>query len=156
MRYPLEGLMAVKAFREERSVKNLGAAETRLKAATAETEKQRRRLEDFLVWCAEEAERRYQAIMGREMSQGELEEFKYGLAALDSQALERHEAAAEAEKLEAAARASLQEAKAALREAALAREKISLHREIWLESAACEEERLQDLELEEFKPVLFE
>jgi type III secretion protein O len=155
-RYPLEGLLAIRVFREDAAIKDLSAAESWLKTAMAETENRRQEFNNYRIWHREEVERRYQAIMGREMSQGDLEDFKAGLAWLDGQILKRQEAVAEAEKLEDEAREKLQRAKAVLREATQAREKISYHRGQWIEGAAREEERVQDLELEEFKPVLFE
>jgi hypothetical protein len=156
VKYPLEGLLAIRAFREDKALREASAAEAALKAAALETEKRRRELESYQRWRAEEIERRYQSIMGREMSLRDLDEFKASLARLDSEELRKQQAALEAEKLEEAARADLRRARAKLTQAARAKRKILSHRDQWLEGVTREEERLQDLELEEFKPILFE
>jgi hypothetical protein len=156
VKYPLEGLLAIRAFREEAALRQVGAAEAALKAAALETEKRRREFESYRRWRTEETERRYQSIMGREMSLGDLDEFKASLASLDLEELLKQQAVLEAEKSEEAARAELLKARAALTLAVRAKRKILSHRDQWLEGVSREEERLQDLELEEFKPILFE
>jgi type III secretion protein O len=155
-RYPLEGLLSVRVFREDAAAETLGEAELRLAEAGRETETRRQELAAYRLWREAEVQRRYQAIMGQILSQSDLYEFNSGLAWLDTQEQARAESVVEAEKLEQKAKESLEKARTELREAAKAREKISRHREIWLEGAAREAERLEDLELEEFKPVVFE
>jgi hypothetical protein len=156
VKYPLEGLLAIRAFREETALRNVSAAEAALKAAALETEKRRREFESYRRWRGEEVERRYQSIMGREMSLRDLDEFKASLARLDLEEQMKRQAALEAEKLQEAAWADLRKARATLNLAMRAKRKILSHRDQWLEGVAREEERLQDLELEEFKPILFE
>lgn len=156
MNYPLKGLLDIRGFREDAAAKNIAAAEAALQAALAAALAAREELERYRQWREMEIERRYLSIMGREMSLKDLDEFKDGLARLDDQELLKHQAVEEAEKRTDEARRNLASAKEALAAAVRAKQKIVHHRDQWLEADAREENRQQDLEMEEFKPVLFE
>jgi len=154
--YPLAGLLAIRDFRLDAAARAVSAAEAALAAAHAEQEARERQWRDYQTWRGEEVERRYRAIMGEVLPQAELDAFKAGLARLADEEL-RHEAAVhEAERATEAAHAAVTEARAAWRAADRERQKILHHRDEWQKTAAKEETRKEDLEMEEFKPVLFE
>jgi hypothetical protein len=156
MRYPLIDLIRVRDFRVDARVKAMRAAETRLRAAQAQRDAREREWKDYKAWRKEEVERRYQSILGKTMTQGELDTFKAGLSALADEELAREERRMKADRAMEEAR---KEAKVARNDWLLAnreREKILYHRDDWQKAQTAEMNRQEDLEQEEFKPLLFE
>ncbi|MDR2451169.1 MAG: type III secretion protein [Candidatus Accumulibacter sp.] len=156
MRYPLAGLMKIRDFRVDAASKAVRTAEARLRAARAERLAKEREWERYKVWRREEVERRYQSILGRTMSQGEIDAFKAGLSALGDEELAREEALREADRALEEARKNAQIARDHWLLANQEREKIRHHHASWEKIEAREENRREDLEQEEFKPLLFE
>ncbi|MDR2788283.1 MAG: type III secretion protein [Candidatus Accumulibacter sp.] len=155
MLYPLTGLMKIRDFRVGAARKAMQAAETRLRAAQAERLARERELERYRVWRKEEVERRYQSIMGRAMSQEEIEAFKAGLSALTDEELAREEALREAGRALEEARKNAQAARDNWLLANKEYEKIICHRDDWQKTQNANISRQEDLEQEEFKPLLF-
>ncbi|MDR0441302.1 MAG: type III secretion protein [Candidatus Accumulibacter sp.] len=156
MRYPLVGLMRIRDFRVDAAGKAMRAAETRLRAAQEERLAKERELERYQVWRKEEVERRYQSIMGRTMSQEEIEAFKAGLSSLANEELAREEAVREAGRALEEARKNAQITRDDWLSANKEREKILYHCDNWQKTQDVETSRQEDLEQEEFKPLLFE
>lgn len=148
--YPLAPLARIRRLREDAAVMECAAREKALLAARQETLARRKILEDYLVWRKKEEDRRYQEILGKEMSRQDLDVFKSGVAALrekDNALLEAVEEACRAEE-EAARRRD--DAAKTLKLRRKDKEKIDVHREIWRVGEAREAERREDLEMEEF------
>ena len=141
--YPLAPLLKVREYREDAAKNALRAAERAVIEAREEVERCREELERYKVWRLEEADRRYETIMGKAQSLKELDAFKAGLGALADGELHREEAVA-------AALAEVKKREAA-RLAQHETSKILAHRDIWREQAKREAERREDLEMEEFK-----
>jgi type III secretion protein O len=156
MRYPLAGLMKIRDFRVDAASKAMRTAETRLRAAQEERREKEKELERYKLWRKEEVERRYQSIMGQTKSQEELETFKAGLSALSNEELSREEALREADRALEEARKNAQIARDNWLLANREGEKIRHHHDNWEKAEAGEESRREDLEQEEFKPLLFE
>jgi type III secretion protein O len=152
MGYPLQGLLSIREFREEAARKAVLTAELALRAALEAEKHCQRELEAYRIWRREEMERRYQAIMGREMSLKDMDDFKAGLAALADKELALEETARQAAQEVEAARLRLKETRAARLDADRARLKIVYHRDQWLAEQLKVQERAEDLELEEFQP----
>ena len=138
-KYPLAPLLKVREYREDAAKNALSAAERAVVEAQEAVERCREELERYKVWRQEEVERRYDAIMGKGLSLKELDVFKAGLGALADGELKLEESIAQA----------LENVKKRQHETA----KIVTHRDIWLVEAKREAERLEDLEMEEFKPL---
>ena len=145
-KYPLAPLLKVREYREDAAKNALSAAERAVVEAQEAVERCRGELERYKVWRQEEVERRYDAIMGKGLSLKELDVFKAGLGALADGELKLEEAIAQA--LE-----NVKKRQEAARQAQHETAKIVTHRDIWLVEAKREAERLEDLEMEEFKPL---
>lgn len=149
-KYPLQALLSVRWFREDAAKNAVRAAERKALAAREAVETCRAELAEYRIWRVEETERRYDAIMGVDMSLDDIDAFKAGLAALADGELTRETAAAAAEKEAAACSLAVSKAREAVAEARREAAKIEAHRDIWREEAKKEAERLEDLEMEEF------
>jgi type III secretion protein O len=155
MAYPLGGLLAIRDFREEAAAKKVRAAEAQLRTAQENQIKKEEELKSYKKWHLEEVERRYQAIMGQAMTVVELDKFKTGLAALEDQELAKAEDCRLAEKAVDLAREGIQKARDFWLNADKARQKILYHRKEWQSQQDREAAYQEDMEMEEFRPVLF-
>ena len=151
--YPLAALLTVRRYREESAKRRVRNAEIAIREAEENVEKKRRELEEFRIWRKEEEDRRYEAIMNVPMSLEALDRFKAGLAGLAEEENNRALAVLEAQKEAERRRMDLEAAKKAAKTASKNTSKIEAHRDIWKEDAKKEEERREDLELEEFRPI---
>ena len=151
--YPLQSLLTVRHFREEGAKNEVRAAERRLAEAREEVRKKEEELERYRIWRPEEENRRYDAIMGKGLSLKELDVFKAGLGALADGELKLEEAIAQALENVKKRQEDVRKAREAARQAQHETAKIVTHRDIWLVEAKREAERLEDLEMEEFKPL---
>lgn len=148
--YPLQALLSVRWFREDAAKNAVRAAERKVLEAREAVEACRAELAEYRVWRAEETERRYDTIMGVDMSLDDIDAFKAGLATLADGELSRETAVAAAEKEAAACELAVNKAREAVADARREAAKIEAHRDIWREEAKKEAERLEDLEMEEF------
>ena len=148
-KYPLAPLLKVREYREDAAKNALSAAERAVVEAQEAVERCRGELERYKVWRQEEVERRYDAIMGKGLSLKELDVFKAGLGALADGELKLEEAIAQALENVKKRQEDVRKARQAQHETA----KIVTHRDIWLGEAKREAERLEDWEMEEFKPL---
>ncbi|UQZ90991.1 type III secretion protein [Deltaproteobacteria bacterium Smac51] len=149
--YPLESLRHIRELREDEARKIVLAAEAEVGRAAEARGLAEDELSRYRQWRADETERRYDSIMHLEMSLAELEAFKASLAALADHELVLEEKVRLAVKDEENARSALAAARALLVEASKSVGKIEAHREIWLEQEGREAERLEELELEDFR-----
>jgi hypothetical protein len=155
MRYPLDGLVRIRDFRVDAASKVMRAAEARLRAAQAERAAREAEWENYKTWRKEEVERRYQSILGQTMSRDEIDTFRAGLSALIDGELAREATLREAERAMEEARKAAQTARDGWLLANKEREKIIYHRNDWHKTQDVETGRREDLEQEEFKPLLF-
>jgi len=146
-KYPLAPLLKVREYREDAAKNALSAAERAVVEAQEAVERCRGELERY------EVERRYDAIMGKGLSLKELDVFKAGLGALADGELKLEEAIAQALENVKKRQEDVRKAREAARQAQHETAKIVTHRDIWLVEAKREAERLEDLEMEEFKPL---
>lgn len=148
--YPLRALLSVRRFREDAAQNAVRSAERKAREARQAVEKCRAELARYCDWRLEEAERRYDAVMGVDMTLDEVDAFRAGLAALADGELARETAVGAAEKEAAASELAVGKAREAAAQARREAAKIEAHREIWREEARKEAERLEDREMEEF------
>ena len=156
MKYPLEVLLSVRNLRQDKAMGNLTKAESRLAEARRHLRECRKKHEDYLVWLAEEEERRYDSIMEKDMTLLDVDEFKQGLCTIRGMEAGYLERILRAEKGVADCEEDVRQAKAALLEAQRATMKIDAHKERWMELARKEEERLEEVEMEDFVPSVNE
>jgi type III secretion protein O len=156
MPYPLVGLLKIRAFRVDAAEKALCAAETRLRAAEEARAAREAEREDYRIWRQAEVERRYQAIMGQTLGREEIDAFKAGLSALADEELAREAAWLDAGRAAEEARQTAQTVRADWLLANKANEKLRYHRDNWQKTQDMKANRQEDLEQEEFKPLLFE
>ncbi len=149
--YPLQALLDVRHFREEATRNEVRVAERRYAEARETVRQCREELERYRLWRPEEEARRYAVVMGTCMSLDALSVFRIGLTGLAEAEAERERALAEAEKKAAAKEQAVQAARQAVALARKEAAKIETHREIWQMEAGIEAQRLEDLEMEEFK-----
>ena len=149
--YPLQSLLTVRYFREEGAKNEVRAAERRLAEAREQVQKKEEELNRYRAWRPEEENRRYEAIMGENLSLDDIARFRAALGALAEEELARVQAVTEAEKIVSLKEAEVVTAREAVAEARREAAKIEAHRDIWMVEAKKEAERLEDLELEEFK-----
>jgi type III secretion protein O len=155
MLYPLAGLLRIRDFRVDAGGKAMRAAEARVRVAQADLAEKEAEWERYRIWRREEVERRYQSIMDHTMARDEIDAFKAGLSTLADQELARETAVREAvstlEKMRKVAWTARESWLVANRE----RQKIDYHRDNWRLLQAKEENRRDDAEQEDFKPLLF-
>lgn len=149
--YPLQPLLDVRHFRENAAAGALRLAERALREAEDDEQRRRDELTNYRAWRPDEEERRYDAIMGQDMALADLDRFKAGLAALAQGELLREEEVRTAERATEACRKAVLAAREAAAQARRDTMKIATHRDIWREAARREAERLEDLEMEEFR-----
>ena len=151
--YPLEALLSVRHYREEGAKRAVRRAETAVREADALVETKMAELEEYRLWRKQEEDRRFDAIMEKPMSIGQIEDFKAGLALLADRETRKEEDVAKARKEAEKARQTLEKARADAKTAQKNAAKIAAHKDIWSVEAKKEAERLEDLELEEFRPI---
>jgi Type III secretion protein YscO. len=152
MAYPLQPLLSVRSFREDNAKAAVSAAEAAVLQAEEKLAERQAEFERYRQWLPEEKERRYDAIMGKEMTMPDLERFKAGLSVLDDGLFVREDAVQEAEKAVEERRNELRTAQRNLTAARKEKMKIEAHKDIWAQAAAKEAEHAADLELEDFSP----
>ncbi|MCK9239985.1 YscO family type III secretion system apparatus protein [Desulfocurvus sp.] len=153
MSYPLAVLLRVRALRQDKALAALCAAEARLAEARRDLREAKRLHEEFLAWLAGEEERRYEEIMGRDMTLEDVDEFKRGLCAIRGREAAFLERILRARKHVQDCEEALARAKTRLLEAQRATLKIEEHRARWQVLANKEAERREEVELEDFHPA---
>jgi len=151
--YPLESLLSVRHFREEKAKRSVRYAELAVREAEQEVLKRQKQLEEYQKWRVEEEERRYDGIMNTVMSMRELDAFKAGLAQLAAMETQKEEDIRKAEKNVLEAQNAVNKAREAAKQALKNTTKIQTHKNIWTEEWKKEAEHREDLELEEFRPI---
>jgi type III secretion protein O len=143
----------VRHFREEAAQQLVRKAELDLRDAQNAVEQKKQELDNFHSWRIAEENRRYESIMNMIMSIPQLDSFKADLAILADKEVQKNDDVITAQKVvtqcEEALNKSREEAKLAQKNTA----KIQAHKELWAVDAKKEAERMEDLELEEFRPI---
>ncbi|MDR3054700.1 MAG: type III secretion protein [Zoogloeaceae bacterium] len=153
--YSLAGLLFIREFRVDAAAKAVSVAEALLRDAEAAHSRRQEEHATYRKWRGEETERRYFGIMEQNLSLDELDQFKIELAMLVHEELQKEAAVRDAAHALAAAREKVAVARTSWREADRERQKILYHRDEWQKESVRAEAHQEDLEMEEFKPVLF-
>lgn len=150
-KYPLDALLSLRRHRVDEAITNHAQILTRLKQAVAHHQELVDALSQYKIWKNEEIERRYQTILGKTLSQDDLEKFKAALARLDYEELLYQEKIDEAQASIDKLKKEEIDAKNAIKEANQAVVKLEEHRKIFLAREKLLEERLSEVELEDFR-----
>ncbi|WP_022665952.1 type III secretion system stalk subunit SctO [Desulfospira joergensenii] len=151
--YPLAALLKLRIFRQDKAMHGLQKCERELASARKGVKTAVQTHMDFMVWLEKEEERRYESIMGRDMTIDEVDDFKAGLLAARSQESMYLENILKAKNRVQICEENVTAAKAALLAAQKATMKIEVHRERWLEEVKKEELLTEERELEDFSPL---
>lgn len=149
-RYPLHSLLVVCRHHEKKAERGLVKAKDALVQAQQALDLGQKAWKAYGIWRAEETERRYDGLMGQPQSRTELDAFKIGLAALKSEEarLEKQVLYAR-EKVEICTQA-VEAARELLKLSQKKTIKFTLHKDMWLEEVRRENERREEVELEDF------
>jgi len=150
MSYPLQSMLKIRTMREDRAASDL----TRARRARTEAERVlREKAEVRRRYEATKDERRdqvYATVIGRAVKREDLDAVREAVTRIDEEGVLLAE---DEKKAEHTAEEKRKEASAAhVRYVAAEKdkEKISLHRESWMADDRLEQERAEDMELEEF------
>lgn len=154
--YLLQDLIRVREHREDKASKAVTAAMRAVKEANEQLEARQKELKDYHIWRLQEEERLMDSIMKKPVRLGEITDLKAEIGFLREKEMAYKDAVTQAEAELDRARKALEEAKMVHKKAQQDLEKLLEHREAWKEEQSLEEERLSDLELEDFrsKPTL--
>ena len=150
MSYPLQSMIRIRAMREDRAASDLTVARRARRAAERTLREKAEVRERYQATKEERRDRVYDAVIGHAVKIEALDRARDAVKRIDEEGvlLEEDEKKAERD-LEARTR----EASAARVRYVAAqknKQKIELHREVWEEEDRKEQERLADIELEEF------
>jgi type III secretion protein O len=151
-KYPLAALLRLRIFRQDKAMRSLQSCERKLVAARFEVKKAVKEHEDFIKWLIKEEDDRYNAIMGKNMTLDDVDEFKAGLLSIRARESLYLENILKAKNNVQICKENVVQAKAALLAAQKGTIKIEEHKERWREVVKLEEERAEELELEDFTP----
>lgn len=146
--------MAVRLFREDMAQRAVRAAEHAVATAEADVAEKREELETYRCWRPEEEDRRYAAILNQALSSAKLDTFKAGLVALAVAEQKREQTLLDAENALQQCRIRLDTCRTQMAQARKDTARLETHRDIWGGIQSREATRKEDMELEDFRPVL--
>lgn len=150
MPYALAQLLTIRERREDRARGELQTARQAVMQAEADLEARRQDLRDFEATKEERRDRIFAAVIGRPVRPDELELAREGIARIDEEGILKADNVARAGEELSRRRAAAEAARAAYVATARERMKITEHRAEWQRAEIREDERLQDIELEDF------
>lgn len=149
-KYPLAALLNLRLFRQDKAMRALQTCEKKLANAKKKVKQAIEKHEEFMVWLGEEEQRRYQSIMGKEMTLEDIDEFKAGLLSIRGRESHYLENILKARNHVQVCKDDVAQAKKDLLAAQKGTMKIEVHKERWTELAKLEAERAEELEMEDF------
>ncbi len=148
--YPLAKLIGLRAHRVDEAQRNRVLAEKKVEQAKKNVLQKQKEIDEYKIWKEQEAQRRYDEVMFKELSSDKFEKFKQDIANLNIGELklidEKHTLEQEVETL----KIELEKSKEALKKASADLNKLEEHRKIWTEAQRIENERKEETELEDF------
>lgn len=155
-RYPLHDLLRVRQYREDNASQAVMRRRKQVAEAEEEVRQRTKEAEEFHEWRLKREDELYAELMNKKVHRQDIDDLKLKIEGLRAEEVAKKEKILEAERHLEASRKALQEAQAALVTAQRDRQKITEHKELWLQEAARESESRQDKELEEFKAAIVE
>ena len=148
--YPLEALLGIRERRSEERRRDLSLAQSRLSQARSALDEALRQCAEYRDYMNREISSRSDRLIGQTLGREALEEFKRSLEALKFRLADLELAAERARSEAKEAERAERKAQEALRQAVREAEKIKAHRKIWQAAQRLEQERAEDLEMEDF------
>ncbi len=152
-RYPLQDLLRVRRFREDNASAELTAQRKRVVEAEELVEQRKKEVVDFHAWRLRREDELYAEIVKQQVHRNDLDDLRAKIEGLRAEELAKEEQARQAETALTTARELLVKRHAAWMQATRDREKISEHREQWMQEEARESENHAEKELEDFRVV---
>ena len=152
-KYPLQALLDVRKYREQNAQNAVRQAENHYKECVHTCLSQQKKIEEYEEWKAQEEERKYTEILGSRLHIDDLEDFKQYFALLKDKGLKLEEELYALEKQKETAKQEVEQKKEEFKLAKKNTAKIDAHHDIWKQAEKKEQERKEDLEAEEFKPL---
>lgn len=149
-RYPLQDLIFVREHREDKASKAVTAARRVVMEAEQLVAQRQQELEDYKVWRVAEENRLMDSIMLKPVKLGDITDLRLEIAGMREKELDYIDRLRKAEADLDRAKEQLEEARKAHIRATQELEKLVEHRQIWKREQALEEERLADLEMEDY------
>ena len=152
-KYPLQSLLDVRKYREQNAQNAVRQAESRYKECVNACLEQQNKIENYQKWRVEEEEKKYAEILGQNLHIEDLAGFKQYFSLLKEKGIKLEEELYNFEKQKETAKQAVEQKKQEFKLAKKNTAKIEAHHEIWKEIEKKEQERKEDLEAEEFKPL---
>ncbi|MCR5536738.1 MAG: type III secretion protein [Succinivibrio sp.] len=149
--YPLARLVTLRQHRFDEAQRNCATAEQKVQQGQTAIVNKKKEIDEYIIWREAEINRRYDAIMNKELTSEGFEKFKKGLADLQMQEVKLNEQLYELKEQLKQLEEALVQAKEELKQAGAALNKLEEHRKIWTAQARIEAERKEEKELEDFK-----
>ena len=150
MPYALQPMIRIRQRREDAAGAALVVARTEERAAAKTLEERREELAEYERTKEERRDRVYDAVMGRPCSMDDLDKAREGVARIDEEGVLKADNVVRAEGVLQEKEEASAAAQSALNLAIKNRMKIEEHRSAWIEEDRKEQERLEDIELEDF------
>ena len=150
MPYALQPMIRIRQRREDAAGAALVVARTEERAAAKTLEERREELAEYERTKEERRDRVDDAVMGRPCSMDDLDKAREGVARIDEEGVLKADNVVRAEGVLQEKEEASAAAQSALNLAIKNRMKIEEHRSAWIEEDRKEQERLEDIELEDF------
>ena len=150
MPYALQPMIRIRQRREDAAGAALVVARTEERAAAKTLEERKEELAEYERTKEERRDRVYDKVMGKPVPREELDLVQEGIAKIDREGAERADAVVRADEERKRKEEAVHVAQGALNLAIKNRMKIEEHRSAWIEEDRKEQERLEDIELEDF------
>lgn len=152
-KYPLQALLDVRKYREQNAQNAVRQAENHYKECVSSCTEQQNKIENYQKWRVQEEEKKYAEILGQNLHIDDLEDFKQYFGLLKDKGLKLEEELYNLEKIKEEAKQAVTQRKEEFKLAKKNTAKIEAHHDIWKQIEKKEQERKEDLEAEEFKPL---
>lgn len=152
-KYPLQSLLDVRKYREQNAQNAVRQAENLYKECVSSCMEQQKKIAEYAKWKVQEEERKYTEILGSQLHIDDLEDFKQYFAYLKDKGVKLEEELYTLEKQKENAKQTVEQKKEEFKLAKKNTTKIEAHHDIWKQAEKKEQERKEDLEAEEFKPL---
>lgn len=149
-RYFLQDLVFVREHREDKASKAVSIARRLVAKAEQLVAQRKKELEDYKVWRVEEEARMIQKIMRQKVKLGDITDLRLEITAMREKEFDYMDQLRKAEGELDLAKENLEKARLAHKKATQELEKLLEHRELWRREEYFEQERLADLESEDF------
>jgi len=149
-RYFLQDLVFVREHREDKASKAVNAARRVVAEAEQLVQQRKKELEEYKVWRVQEEARLIEKIMRQKVKLGDITDLRLEIIGMREKEFDFMDQLRKAEAELDQAKENLEKARLAHKTATQELEKLIEHRELWKQEEYFEQERMADLESEDF------